>query len=692
MFVHRANCADVAKLILYESLNNGVLASEPLVFFFGMPSSFSISSVPHPHLFLLHNLLLFYLFHSISTAAILKQSSEPQLPSKSFSTPTETTPTTTPSEPGVIGRFDMFALTDFQAASHRLQRIATRQLLLHGNHSHPGDIFASSITSLGDIDKDQQSEFAVTSINPSSLQLSINIIRLNQPSHIHLLATHPFPNAYPLTDFPFPSHHPYYKKLAARYQAEHYHQLCPTSLALVGHRTFTYSYSPTKFQQTTSIAIGVPCHSGFGAVFIYSIDTNAKPTRLDPFHSELFDHETSSIFVPLAVIPGIIPPDAKFGTSVAHVGDINGDGFPDLVIGAPGDSALFTVFLDEYHTNSISVIRSRVPSSTHKGFGSAIAPVGDLNDDGIMDLVVSSSHSIHLVFMSKSGIVDKTIPLNLPSHVVNDGNVALSFVGLDDSDRIVFAIGDQYDGDSGSRHGAVWIVHIENDGTVENFEKISATQGNLDGLLENGDHFGAALAITLDDSNKDGSAELLVGVPRPPQPPEDSGLSPASMMMSSKHHHYQQKIEGESEVSERMNVNNGQADITKVQMKPGGLWILDLPGIRSVRVTKLKEMSLFNYCIFTPTVCSCSFRNRKKDSCLTLAKVTNSNNLVCHKRYCSSSFECGKSFFSFLFTPFYIQSFLLSKNNVIQTSNFEFIYLFTMFVTYRLSRNRCMFD
>ncbi|MEZ4407493.1 MAG: FG-GAP-like repeat-containing protein [Polyangiales bacterium] len=76
-----------------------------------------------------------------------------------------------------------------------------------------------------------------------------------------------------------------------------------------------------------------------------------------------------------------------FGATLAYVGDVNGDGFGDLAVGAAGSSQVFVYY------GSVVGFRA-TPEATLTGmsgrsFGASIAGVGDIDHDGYADLLVA---------------------------------------------------------------------------------------------------------------------------------------------------------------------------------------------------------------------------------------------------------------------------------------------------------------
>lgn len=105
-----------------------------------------------------------------------------------------------------------------------------------------------------------------------------------------------------------------------------------------------------------------------GSVFVYSGATGAQLFRIDgSFQSDYF------------------------GTSISAIGDLNNDGKPDLIIGAYGrdpDGAVFAC------SGADGAVLYEIVAPLDGGwFGQAVASAGDINSDGIEDLMIGAPTS-----------------------------------------------------------------------------------------------------------------------------------------------------------------------------------------------------------------------------------------------------------------------------------------------------------
>lgn len=199
-------------------------------------------------------------------------------------------------------------------------------------------------------------------------------------------------------------------------------------------------------------AIGYPVGSSQGAVYILFM----TPERGIKSHQFITTGEAG--FEPF------LKENSCFGSSIARIGDLDGDGVTELAVGAMGlgkqRGGIYILYMNKDGTVKKSTQISSLYGWDHKlnvedQFGHAVRAIGDLDGDGITELAVG---------------------------------------------------GDGFP--SGEFYGSVWILYLTKEGGVKQWRRID----ELDGHLEPESLFGGSID-TLGDLDGDGFPELIVGAP-----------------------------------------------------------------------------------------------------------------------------------------------------------------------------------
>ncbi|MCH8164582.1 MAG: FG-GAP repeat protein, partial [Planctomycetes bacterium] len=238
---------------------------------------------------------------------------------------------------------------------------------------------------------------------------------------------------------------------------------------------------------------------------------------------------------------GVLDDGDYFGRSVASLGDLDGDGASDLAVGIVNhdaddgshSGAVWVLFL-----NPDGTVKSHQKISSTQGgftgildigdsFGSSLASLGDLDGDGVGDLAVGATGdddggafhgAVWVLFLNSDGTVKAHQKISdtqggfTGNLGIQDwfGSSLASLGDLDGDGAGDLAVGAMGDGDGGFRHGAVWVLFLNTDGTVKAHQKISDTQGGFTGDLDETDFFGRSVA-SLGDLDGDGVGDLAVG-------------------------------------------------------------------------------------------------------------------------------------------------------------------------------------
>ncbi len=259
-----------------------------------------------------------------------------------------------------------------------------------------------------------------------------------------------------------------------------------------------------------------------GAVWILSLNNNGTVNS----HSKISDTQGG--------FDGFINGDAIFGTDIVNIGDLNNDGVQDLAVGSRRDNdgggnagALWILFMNtDFTVGSWQKISSTsgglgISFNFEDYFGGAVANIGDLNGDGVVDLAVGSyrdndqntnSGSIYILFMNSNGTVDSyqkisNLSGNFSFNLSQDAFFGESIDGVVDFDgdgkvEIIVGAMKQTNPTLSLQTGGFFLIELNADGTVSEDYFYSYGEHCFTGQLENGDLFGGSVSfLNLDSDN-----------------------------------------------------------------------------------------------------------------------------------------------------------------------------------------------
>jgi FG-GAP repeat len=208
-----------------------------------------------------------------------------------------------------------------------------------------------------------------------------------------------------------------------------------------------------------------------------------------------------------------------FGVSVSGAGDVDADGRADLIVGADGDegpvpnSGSARVFSGA----TGAVLHTFFGDASNDGFGFSVSGVGDVDGDGHDDLIVGAWGSdasaldagLARVYSGATGSVLYTFH----GDSENDHfGYSVSGAGDFDGDSIPdLIVGAYSDGPTGGTHGAVHVFSGANGSQLAIVLGDAATDG-----------FGASVSDA-GDVDADGLADLIVGAPQGDASGPDTG-------------------------------------------------------------------------------------------------------------------------------------------------------------------------
>jgi hypothetical protein len=210
--------------------------------------------------------------------------------------------------------------------------------------------------------------------------------------------------------------------------------------------------------------------------------------------------------------------DARFGFTVSGIRDVNGDGVPDLLIGAPfqdvgANTNQGQAFVFSGATGLLLRTLEDPTPQANAGFGDALADAGDVNADEVPDLLIgapfqnvgsNAEQGQAFVFSGATGLLLRTLDDPTPRGFARFGD-AVSGVGDVDSDGVpdllIGASDQDVDANAGQGQAFVFsgttglLIHTLDDPTPQGFAQFGKTMSGVG------------------DVDGDGVPDLLIGAP-----------------------------------------------------------------------------------------------------------------------------------------------------------------------------------
>jgi hypothetical protein len=301
------------------------------------------------------------------------------------------------------------------------------------------------------------------------------------------------------------------------------------SLALLPSLLFSQTGTVADFQKISSLDGGLQGSLANDGQFGYVMESN-QPNRL--FAAAPFSGNGEFYIIDLGTEGEVIGEqkissnefdyfneieNAEFGSSVVDIGDLNADGMNELIVGAPGlDGG--ALFLLQSNQNSYELSELGLPTTVldeSERLGEFLV----FNEGILYAASAASEGAIYRLGIDifEGAILLETIDAEHPllSEKLEEGDLfgsGLSLTDLNQDGVLDIICGAPGDDDQGSNFGAVYCLLASEEETVSEVKKISRLEGDFGGFLNVDDQFGISVRA-IGDLDENGAIDLAVGAP-----------------------------------------------------------------------------------------------------------------------------------------------------------------------------------
>ncbi len=254
------------------------------------------------------------------------------------------------------------------------------------------------------------------------------------------------------------------------------------------------------------VIVGAPNYEGGGRVFLFA--GTAQGLTVEP----------------VDWIARTDPLTEGFGRAIGSAGDVNGDGYSDVIVGAyetGTDDGEAQVFYGAVDGLPVSPNWTAVPNQAGAEFGYSVGTAGDVNGDGYSDIIIGSPRYTHgqtdegaafVWYGSETGLGEEGTPDNADwSKEGNQENAHLGFsvgtagdVNADGYSDVIFGAPDYSHGEP--EEGRVYVYHGSPEGLHDDVFLLDWA-----GEIDQGEAgFGYSVG-TAGDVNGDGYSDIIIG-------------------------------------------------------------------------------------------------------------------------------------------------------------------------------------